>query len=364
MKPDLDLPRVLAVIGAQYGSEGKGAIVAHLAYEYDTHVRTGGPNAGHTFHWKGEPRVMQTVPCGWINPRAQLVIGAGGCFEPGILQRELDMIERAMPGARARVRIDDSSMVITDAQRAEEGGVEGDMHRRIGSTGKGVGTCRRDRLMRDPSKSFDAFSMAREFGFEDLLADTTRLVQDAVHDDTGILLEGAQGSGLSLIHGEWPYVTSADTNAAQLCADCGLPPHHLGGTLLVARTMPIRVAGNSGPMTQETNWEEISSRLGRATTERTTVTKKTRRVGAWDDALFTKAVRLNGSRWVALTFLDYLGDGSAASVGRWSDLPAFVRDWVRGVEHYHGVTAIILTTGPLPEHVIDRRHDDSWSDEW
>ena len=69
--------KITVLVGGQYGSEGKGAVVAHIANEYNVHVRVGSPNAGHTIYWRGEKHVMQSIPCGWINPNATIVIGRG-----------------------------------------------------------------------------------------------------------------------------------------------------------------------------------------------------------------------------------------------------------------------------------------------
>ena len=65
------------LVGGQYGSEGKGAIVRKIASKYDVHVRVGSPNAGHTIYWRGAKHVMQSIPCGWINPEAKIIIGRG-----------------------------------------------------------------------------------------------------------------------------------------------------------------------------------------------------------------------------------------------------------------------------------------------
>lgn len=143
---------VLALVGGQYGSEGKGVIVASIAENYDVHVRTGGTNAGHTFWYADAKRVMQTIPCGWVNPWASIVIGRGGLIEVGILKREVDEILAIDPHFTDRLVVDAQCGVISDWHMDEEGGVEGELHQRIGSTGKGVGAARRDRLMRDPSR--------------------------------------------------------------------------------------------------------------------------------------------------------------------------------------------------------------------
>ena len=121
-----------------------------------------------------------------------------------------------------------------------------------------------------------------------------------------ILLEGTQGAGLSLIHGNWPYVTSADTTAGQFMVDAGLHPRMLTECILVARTYPIRVAGNSGPLENEITWDQISDHVGKPIMEHTTVTGKQRRIGRWNEQEFVRACQLNGPTQIAINFMDYL----------------------------------------------------------
>lgn len=300
--------KMLAVIGAQYGSEGKGAIVSHIANEYQVHVRVGSPNAGHTIYWHGEKHVMQTIPCGWINPDAHVVIGRGALLNMNKLMEEIGHIEKFYPGFRERLHIDAAAGVLDEKFHEQEGGINGEMHRRIGSTGEGVGPARIARINRDP-KEFSMFGdVALDYGLTDVLSPNTPLLI-AKFQDAGrnVLLEGTQGSALSLLHSNWPYCTSIDTNAAALLSEIGIAPERLTQVLLVARSYPIRVAGTSGPMTNEISWDILSKRIRRDVVERTTVTKKVRRVAEWDDQLMEKAFLLNGeSCRVALMFADYI----------------------------------------------------------
>lgn len=341
--------RALALVGAQYGSEGKGAVAGILASQQPgmLWIRTGGPNAGHTVVHNDthEREVFCSVPCGAVDETATLVIGAGAMIDADGLQEEM----RRRPGRR--VYVDGAASVIHHLLH-DEGGVRGDLHQRIGSTGKGVGMARIARIKRDENENL----LARHFPWSNKdveVIDTVRLIHQWLQDGGAAVLEGTQGSGLSLTHGPWPYVTSADTNAAQLAADAGIPPSMVDA-VLVARTMPIRVAGNSGPLAGETSWEQISRQLGQPVTETTTVTRKTRRVGAWDEALFARAVMLNAPIWCALTFLDYWDGGGARGVNRWSDLPTQARLRVLEIERRHGVDFRLLLTGPEASDAVVR----------
>lgn len=333
---------VVALVGAQYGSEGKGVIAAHLADEFDIHVRTGGPNAGHSFQRDGQVWKMQSIPCGWINPEALIVIGAGALVNPSILMREIKQIEAIEPDFRARLLIDAHAGVLDEHHHQEEGGVEGEMHQRIGSTGEGIGAARRDRMMRDPSKFRRMIDIAPSLGLMECMSDTVEVLHDAM-PYSSILLEGTQGSALSLIHGPWPYVTSHDTNAAQLAADAGVSPRKISRVILVARSYPIRVAGNSGPLKGETTWDEMSNMLGERVEERTTVTHKIRRIGEWDDGLFRRALMLNCPTSIAVTFADYI-DPAVAGERDYNRLTPRVRLFLERVADF-GVPVSMVGTG-------------------
>lgn len=345
---------VLAVVGAQYGSEGKGVIVNHIADRYQIHVRVGGPNAGHSFVHKGRVWKMQVIPCGWTNPDAILVLGRGMLVNPKTLVMELWGIEQVDPTIHDRLIIDGQAGVLDPAFELEEGGTAGELHQRIGSTGKGVGAARIARIQRDPSRFKLMRDVAAQYGLERyIVEDTPRYLQDRLAKGDNILLEGTQGSGLSLIHGPWPYVTSHDTNAAQLAADVGLPPHLVTRVLLVARTYPIRVAGNSGPLKNELTWEELSRRIGKQVVERTTVTNKIRRIGEWDEDLIDRAVTLNGPTSMAITFMDYLSPADEGKT-RWEDLSDTAKRFVDYVERRWQVPVPLIGTGGPAWNVVER----------
>ena len=299
--------KLTVLVGGQYGSEGKGAVAAYIANEYQVHVRVGSPNAGHTIYWRGEKHVMQSIPCGWINPNATIVIGRGALLNMKQLMKELVHIMQYYPNFLERLVIDPEAGILDDKFHEQEGGVYGEMHRRIGSTGEGVGPARVARINRDPSQFRQFKDVAAEYGLEKcMVPNTPKFIADAQDSGVNILIEGTQGSALSLLHSHWPYCTSIDTNAAGIISEVGIAPARVTDVLMVCRTYPIRVAGNSGPMKNEISWEQLSQAIGRTVTEKTTVTKKTRRVAAWDDELFQQSCVLNAPTEIALTFADYV----------------------------------------------------------
>lgn len=309
--------KLTVLVGGQYGSEGKGAIAAHIADEYDVHIRVGSPNAGHTIWWREQKHVMQSIPCGWINPNAKIVIGRGALLNMKQFMKELVHIMQYYPGFMERLYIDAEAGILDEKFHQQEGGVNGEMHRRIGSTGEGVGPARVARINRDLSQFRQFKHVAEEYGLEKCMVENTPAMV-AHWQDTGknILIEGTQGSALSLLHSHYPYCTSIDTNAAGIISEVGIAPSRVTGVLLVCRTYPIRVAGNSGPMKNETTWEALSAKLGKEVTEKTTVTKKTRRVAEWDDDLFEQSCLLNAPTEIALTFADYVDPSIFGSVDK------------------------------------------------
>jgi adenylosuccinate synthase len=300
--------KLTVLVGGQYGSEGKGAIAKHVAFDYNVHVRVGSPNAGHTIYWSGEKHVMQSIPCGWINPAAQIVIGRGALLNMKQFMKELVHILTYYPDFLGRLYIDPEAGILSEKFHEQEGGTEGEMHRRIGSTGEGVGPARVARINRDPLEFKQFKDVAAEYGLEMCMVENTpKLLAQWQDGGDNILIEGTQGSALSLLHSHWPYCTSIDTNAAGIISEVGIAPSRVTDVLMVVRTYPIRVAGNSGYMKNEISWEELNKRMGvEIQPEKTTVTKKVRRIAEWDNELFYQSYILNAPTEIALTFADYI----------------------------------------------------------
>lgn len=304
---DAKLPETMIVIGGQYGSEGKGAIVRWLTdpEQWDGPglcIRTGGPQAGHSIKYDGQVWKMQQVPCAWPNPDFMLAMGPGSLVEPAVVEREIGWANQYEEGRFAsRFLIDEhAALVLTEHQDREAADLVG----RIGSTGEGVGAAQADRVMRIGKLVKDAVGGP--------LTEYIGSCEDLVHAHhragNGTIIETTQGYGLSLTRsGLYPKTTSRDITPAQVLNDAAIPsqwPHY---TLMVLRTYPIRVAGPSGPFGgQETTWEALAARTGGyVTPEQTTVTKKTRRVAEWDSVEVKKAIRACQPDAIVLTFGDY-----------------------------------------------------------
>lgn len=284
---------VTVVVGAQFGSEAKGAVCAALAkrdYGNRGHasVRVGGSQAGHTAYDKiGRAWALRHIPvAAVVNPDARLLIARGSEIDPDVLLDEIIRLEDAGFEIKNRLFVDRSATVIQDHHKHREAS-EG-LTARLGSTAKGVGAARADRIMRTAQIWGD---VADGLGLRswDVAALQTALIAAGQH----IVIEGVQGYGLGLHTEHYPKSTSSDTDAATFLALAGVSPWQENcdpvRVVLVARTFPIRVAGNSGDMHAETDWETLG-----LTPELTTVTRKVRRVGHWDEDLVLDAIRANG----------------------------------------------------------------------
>lgn len=350
--------KLTVVVGGQYGSEGKGAVVAHIADKYNVHVRVGSPNAGHTIYWNGEKHVMQSIPCGWINPNADIIIGRGALLNMKQFMKELVHILQYYPNFLDRLYVDPEAGILDEKFHIEEGGTEGEMHRRIGSTGEGVGPARIARIKRNRMEFRQFKDVAKEYGLEKCMTtNTPALIAELQDNQANILIEGTQGSALSLLHSHWPYCTSIDTNAAGIISEVGIAPSRVTDVLMICRTYPIRVAGNSGPMQNEISWDVLNDRItemgGEAINpEKTTVTKKVRRIAEWDDALFEQSCVFNAPTSLAITFADYI-DPSLYGC----DDTKLVKNSMRLAEFLHRhlpeMGNMIKYIGTGPETVVD-----------
>lgn len=379
------LPRryVDTVVGGQAGSEGKGAVVAHLLREndYAAAVRPGSSNAGHTVYAdaadrgdalaSGEERwekyIHQVLPsAATVDPVIDLIMAPESSFGlDEFLEEVQDMVDRWGEGATGRVVVDPFAAVITDHHRHLERDrkLGGD----IGSTVHGCGAVRTEKIWRSAgdvrlAKDYHALRDYLPEGADGRMWRAYDVIQSHGREGDAVMVEGTQGALLSMNQSDyWPYTTSRDCIASSFLSSCGLPPSAVRDTWAVFRTYPIRVGGTSGPMRgKEIDFETIANRAGmeEPPVEYTSVTKKKRRVFEWSFEDFVLAVRLNDPDYIALTFLDYLGaeNYGATSADALNDAALeFVGEVERAARSENGSRVGLLKTGPLPEHVIDLR---------
>jgi len=285
------MSKLQVVVGGQFGSEAKGHVAGYLARadEIDLAIRVAGPNAGHSVvHPKtGTKYALRQVPVAAVtNPNTTLAIAAGSEIDPRVLRQEIDLLEGDGIKVASRLLIDPSATILTvDHVSRETSSSLTDM---CGSTSKGIGAARADRIWRRAKTAGEALGV--EFGRVVRVADWATVL---LRDGNSVQVEGTQGYGLGLHGPFYPFATSSDCTALDFLAMAQISPWAVGSADLeiwvVFRPYPIRVAGNSGPLTGETSWEALG-----LDPEYTTVTKKMRRVGAWDPALAAAAMQANG----------------------------------------------------------------------
>jgi adenylosuccinate synthase len=342
------------IIGGQWGSEGKGQVAAYLSPEYDVLVRVGGPNAGHKVFMEPKPYTFHLLPSGTgQNPDAELILASGAVLHKDTLLREIADFEVDAK----RLTIDPQAMVIDqsdiDTERSN-GYLEA-----FGSTTQGVGAATARRI-RDRNVPHDKMTLARNIPeFKPYLRPARDVLDEHFRRGHRVQLEGTQGTALSLFHGEYPYVTSRDTTVAGCLADAGISPSRVRKVVMVCRTYPIRVGGNSGPMGLETTWATVAKRSGvpldeLVKVEKTSTTHRDRRVAEFNWELLRFAASLNAPTDVALTFADYLAvtNRSAKRVEQLS--PETIR-FIEEVERVATAPVSLISTRFHSLGIIDRR---------
>jgi len=357
---------IRVIVGGQFGSEGKGKLVAHLALKERSMfpdkpimgVRCGGPNAGHTIYVPDAdgnigPVVTRHVSSAVVVPDATVSIPAGGMIDPEVLSPELGRLQHLFTGRK--LLVDYHTAIVTKMNKA----LESKLRERIASTATGTGSCQSDRVMRE------AMLMAHYASGDAIIQDTVQIGSvsaDAIatHQRGGlVLVEGTQGYGLSNYHGTYPFCTSKCTTSAHFLSEAGLPPNEavVAG---VFRAYPIRVGGPSGPLSREIDWDTVRQRSGydRDLVERTSVTKTVRRVGEFNWAMFTDSIQVNGISEIALHGADHI-DRRALDARSWDELPNGVHDMVDRMETIgrrvgRPVTVRWVFNGPTQDHIIER----------
>jgi len=325
------------IVGLQWGDEGKGKIVDHMAQTHDYVCRfAGGHNAGHTIVIADKTYALHLIPSGVLNPKAKNIVGNGVVLSPKDFIKEMEQFENL----EGRLFLSDKAHILlpyhAEIDQARER-MKGD--KAIGTTGKGIGPAYGDKVARvghrlgellNPLKLtekilaffemnkaiFTAMGMntpqkeallAELQGYKDVLGsyicDTTQLMWEIMDDEKKILLEGAQGTMLDIDHGTYPYVTSSTTVSSGACSGLGINPKDLGKVTGIAKAYCTRV-GN-GPFPSEDFGVEGDT-LRKNGHEFGTTTGRPRRCGWFDAVAMRHAVRVNGADQIALMKLDVL----------------------------------------------------------
>lgn len=343
MKGDgISMP-TLAVIGSQWGDEGKGKITDYLAEDADLVVRyQGGANAGHTIKVGSEVFALHLLPSGIIREGVLSVIGNGVVVDCDELRTELEMLHKT-GRTGDMLRISDRANVVLPYHRMLDGAEERARGAKgVGTTGRGIGPCYADKIARAGIRMGDLLDEVYlwerldtvyplkeklvqslgikleqdkasllgtllEYGnlFRPYITDTSVLINDAIKDGKKVMFEGAQGTMLDIDYGTYPFVTSSNCTAAGICSGAGVPPSAIQDVVGVTKAYTTRVG--AGPFVTELH-DAVGLHLQNVGGEFGTTTGRPRRCGWLDMMVVRHAVRLNGMTSMAMTKLDILND--------------------------------------------------------
>ncbi|MBV8578500.1 MAG: adenylosuccinate synthase, partial [Acetobacteraceae bacterium] len=331
----------VAVIGAQWGDEGKGKVVDWLASRADIVVRfQGGHNAGHTLVVGNETYKLSLLPSGLVRGKLG-IIGNGVVVDPEALLSEIDTVRaQRVEVTPANLRIAENAVLILPLHPALDRAREAARGAgRIGTTGRGIGPAYEDKVARRAIRACDlaepdtlsakldelllhhntllaglrAETFSKDVLMQRLLSLAPRLLpfvepvwerlDEARRAGRRVLFEGAQAVMLDVDHGTYPFVTSSNTVAATAASGSGLGPSAVGFVLGIAKSYATRVG--SGPFPTELH-DETGQLLGDRGREFGTVTGRRRRCGWFDAVLVRQAVKVGGIHGIALTKLDVL----------------------------------------------------------
>ena len=329
----------IAVLGTQWGDEGKGKIVDMLTPHFSAVARyQGGHNAGHTVYVRGQKFVLHLIPSGILHPGVTCVIGNGVVVDPKALFKEIDELDRMGIAVDGRLRISEKAHVIlpyhreldvlSEARRGE---------RKIGTTSRGIGPAYEDKIGRrgirvcdllgDPAALQDEVrenvsarnriikdsTLDWQPVFKQLIADGERMqpwvsdvslfLSQLMQGGNAVMFEGAQATLLDIDHGTYPFVTSSNASVGGVCTGLGVPPRAIGGVLGVAKAYTTRVG--EGPLPTELSGA-LSERLRESGQEYGASTGRPRRCGWYDAVVVRYSARINGLDALALTKLDVL----------------------------------------------------------
>ena len=328
------------VVGGFFGDEGKGKIISYLAIKDNPKiiVRGGaGPNAGHTIRDGDKVYKVRMLPSGFLNKDAKVMIGPGVVINPDILKKEIQDFN-----VSGRSFIDKQCGIIEETHLTRDS--KGELKEKIGSTGSGTGPANADRAMRVLKLAKDIDSLSS------LVIDVPQAINSALSANENVLVEGTQGTFLSLWHGTYPFVTSKDVTASGICADVGLGPTKVDEVIVVFKSYVTRVG--TGPLENELSLEEAEKR---GWSEFGTVTGRQRRAANFDFNLARRAIMLNSATQICITKLDVLFP-DCASKNSFDDLSKDAKAFIKNIEDELHTPVTIIGTGPDTIDVIDRRN--------
>lgn len=339
---------VSILVGSQWGDEGKGKVVDILSSKYEVVVRyQGGANAGHTIEIGDKKYVLHLIPSGILREGVICVIGNGVVIDPQALLDEIKFLNDQGIETKDRLFISHNAHLIMPyhklLDKIEESGAN-----KIGTTGRGIGPCYKDKYDRRGIRLVDLLNrtelerkirqnleeknnvLKKLYQHEELdveaiiqeycdfdakidsyITDTTSLLHKAMEQNKSVLMEGAQGALLDVDHGTYPFVTSSSPTSGGACTGTGIPPTKIDSVIGIVKAYTTRV-GN-GPFPTELHGDE-EERLRKLGAEFGATTGRPRRVGWFDSFLVRYSRMINGIERVAITKLDVLSSFSEIKV--------------------------------------------------
>ncbi len=423
----------LVIVGTQWGDEGKGKIVDLLTGRAEVVTRfQGGANAGHTLKVSGEEIIVHLIPSGILYPDTLNIIANGVVVDPKVVLEEKDTLrQRGYFQKDEQLLISEKAHVIMPYHKVIDLGREQILGEgKIGTTGRGIGPCyedkasrmgirmgdllRPDRLRERIVSALDEKNCLIENRFKlpvlsadriveeytqygkqlsAHIGDATSVLNTKISEGARVLFEGAQGTLLDIDHGTYPFVTSSNVVAGNVCCGSGVSPRKVGHIWGVVKAYSTRVGQGGFPT--ELN-DELGEKIRRIGGEYGATTGRPRRCGWLDMVILNHSVRLNGLTGLALTKMDVLTgispllictgydlDGAAfdrvpaniqdldrlkpkyREVKGWEepldwcrsydDLPKNARDYIETIEHLTGVPVTLVSVGPSREQSILRK---------
>jgi len=327
------------VVCGFFGDTGKGKVISYLALKdkLDVTARAGvGPNAGHTVFYEGKKYGLSMLPSAFMQKKCRLLIGPGVLVNPEILLREMKLTE-----SEDKVGVDPQCAIIE--ARHIEADKTGHLAKDIRTTGTGTGPCNAERALRKTKLAKEEPALKR------YLTDVPLEVNTAIDEGERVLIEGTQGTYLSLYHGTYPYVTSKDVTASAACADVGVGPTKIDDVILVFKAFTTRVG--AGPLPNEISLQEAEKR---GWVEYGTVTGRPRRAAPFHIDLAKRAVMLNAATQAAITKIDVLFP-QCKGVTSYNKLTSDAKAFIDNIEKEIKIPVTLIGTGPDTLEMVDRR---------
>lgn len=406
------LGRIAAIIGGQWGDEGKGKLVDLASPEYDIVARaTGGANAGHTVYVGDKKYIFHLLPSGALHEKCTCVIGNGVVVHLPTILKEINILKEAGIKTKGRFLISDRAHLLFERHKELDGKQESEKGaNKVGTTKRGIGPCYMDKMARTGIRACDFLDQdvfegkLRATGgdveeeikyyrenraqIEGMITDTFVYLHEAIEGGKSVLFEGANGVMLDIDHGTYPFVTSSNPMVGGLGTGTGIPGKYLDSLVGIIKVYTTRVG--AGPFPTELE-DEVGVRLREQGGEYGSTTNRPRRCGWFDAVVGRYSARLNGYDGVNLTKLDVLTGINPLKIGvrykiggrvldsfpasavedveveyiempgweedisgvrEFDDLPEAARDYVRKIEELMGVPVWFIGVGSRREQMI------------